>query len=110
MVRPLLCGSCGPTAGSARRVQMSIERRLIGDTLIYGIALAASRAVTFALLPVFTRVLAPAEYGSYDLATWLARALFVPAVLGIDSGVALMLQRQQSSKRNGLVSSAFAAQ
>ena len=89
---------------------MSIGRRLIGDTLIYGIALAVSRAVAFVLLPVFTRVFTAAEYGSYDLATSLTRALFVPAVLGIDVGIALILQRRDSARQGRAVSSALAAQ
>jgi O-antigen/teichoic acid export membrane protein len=89
---------------------MSVGRRLIGDTLIYGIALAVSRAVTFALLPVFTRVFTVAEYGSYDLATSLTRALFVPAVLGIDVGVALMVQQRDSVGQGRAVSSALTAQ
>jgi len=89
---------------------MSIGRRLIGDTLVYGVALALSRGLTFALLPVFTRVLTPAEYGSYDVATSLTRALFVPAVLGIDSGIALLLRRRQGERRDTGISSALAAQ
>ena len=89
---------------------MSLGRRLIGDTVVYGTALAVSRAAAFALLPVFTRVFTVAEYGTYDLAMAFTRALFVPAVLGLDVGVALMLQRRLAGTQGRAVSSCLAAQ
>jgi len=60
--------------------------------MVYGVALAVSRAAAFALLPVFTRVFSTAQYGVYDVAMSLNRALMVPAVLGMDSGIALLLR------------------
>ena len=71
---------------------MSLGRRLIGDTVVYGIALAMSRAAAFALLPIFTRVFSAAQYGAYDVIMSLNRAMMVPAVLGMDSGIALLLR------------------
>jgi len=89
---------------------MSLGRRLVGDTLVYGLALGVSRAAAFALLPLFTRVFSPAEYGAYDLVTSFSRALLVPAVLGIDVGMALLFQGLEPGRRRRAASSALAVQ
>lgn len=38
-------------------------RSLTKQTLIYGLGTVATRFITFLLLPVYTNVLSPAEYG-----------------------------------------------
>ena len=89
---------------------MSLGRRLIGDTVIYGIALAVSRAAAFALLPVFTRLFSAAQYGVYDVAMALNRALMVPAVLGMDSGIALLLRDRDQVDQARAISSCLLVQ
>jgi len=70
---------------------MSARRRLLRDALVYGGALGLSRGALFLLLPIYARAFTPEEYGAFDLMTMLMRALFVPAVLGIDWSLSLML-------------------
>jgi O-antigen/teichoic acid export membrane protein len=89
---------------------MSLGRRLIGDTVVYGIALAVSRAAAFALLPVFTRVFSAAQYGVYDVAMALNRAMMVPAVLGTDSGIALLLRERDDVRHASAVTSCLLVQ
>ena len=89
---------------------MSLGRRLLGDTVVYGIALAISRAAAFALLPVFTRVFSAAQYGIYDVAMALNRAMMVPAVLGMDSGLVLLLRDRDPIGQARAVSSCLLSQ
>ena len=60
---------------------MTLGRRLLSDTIVYGLAYAASRGLSFALLPLFTRVFAPTDFGLFDLSMALNRTLLVLAVL-----------------------------
>jgi O-antigen/teichoic acid export membrane protein len=88
---------------------LNTARRLVGDTVLYGSALAVSRAVTFLMLPFYTRFLGAVEFGAFDIAMSLNRALFVPAALGLDSGVALALQGRDPSAQKQAAASALAA-
>jgi O-antigen/teichoic acid export membrane protein len=89
---------------------LNVARRLMGDTVLYGSALAISRAITFLLLPFYTRFLGAAEFGAFDLAMSFHRALFVPAALGLDSSVALALQGRDPPAQGQAAVSALAAQ
>ena len=84
---------------------MTVGRRLLSDTIVYGLAYAASRGLSFALLPLFTRVFAPADFGLFDISMALNRALLVLAVLGMDTGVALLLQGRDGTGQKRAVSS-----
>lgn len=44
-----------------------MKRRFIKDTLVYGAATVFSRGLSFLALPVYTRILAPADYGAMDM-------------------------------------------
>lgn len=89
---------------------MGVGRRLVGDTIVYGLAYAASRGLSFALLPIFTRAFAPADFGLFDLSLSLNRAFLVLAVLGMDTGVALLLQGRDGEAQRRAVSSYFLAE
>jgi len=90
-------------------VGMGLGRRLASDTLVYGTAYAVSRALSFILLPIFTRALGAAEFGAYDLAMSLGRALSVPALLGMDNGVGVLMQRRDAEGQRRAASSCWAA-
>jgi O-antigen/teichoic acid export membrane protein len=89
---------------------VSLGRRLIGDTVVYGIVLAVSRATAFALLPVFTRVFSAAQYGVYDVIMAFNRAMMVPAVLGMDSGIAVLMLDRDGFLRARAVTSCLLVQ
>ena len=71
---------------------MSLGRRLVGDTIVYGLAFALSRALSFALLPILARVFDAGEYGAYDLSIAGSRALLVLSLWGMDTSIGLALQ------------------
>jgi O-antigen/teichoic acid export membrane protein len=69
-------GSEGPSGLSALR-----------SGAVYTIASAAPRAVGFALLPVFTRVLAPSAYGQLSVALSVISVAMILFALGFDVAV-----------------------
>jgi O-antigen/teichoic acid export membrane protein len=80
---PAAAGGRGAGDGEPRGL-----RGLLKDSALYGLGAIASRFVGFLLLPVYTRLFAPAEYGVLDLLTTTSVVLFMLAELQIVSGVA----------------------
>ncbi len=62
-------------------------RRLASDTLIYGLGSVANQALSFLLLPLYTRYLTPADYGTLALIGAGGSILSLVAALGIHSGL-----------------------
>ncbi len=60
------------------------ETSALRSGLVYTIASAAPRAVGFALLPVFTRVLSPSEYGQLSVALSVTAVASILFALGFD--------------------------
>lgn len=89
---------------------MSIGRRLVGDTLIFGFAMVAARGVSLILLPMYTRFLGTAEYGAFDLLMSLNRALFIPASLGMDSGLAIAWRGTDAAEQRRVSASCLVVQ
>ena len=56
----------------------------VRDSLIYGIASILSRSLGLLLLPVYTRILNPQDYGVLDLIT--TAALFINLVIVLEVG------------------------
>jgi O-antigen/teichoic acid export membrane protein len=89
---------------------MTVGRRLLSDTIVYGLAYAASRGLSFALLPILTRAFTPADFGLFDLSMSLNRALLVLVVRGMDTGFALLLQGRDDHAQRSAVSSYLLAE
>ena len=64
-----------------------VMRRLASDTVVYGLGSVASQAVAFLLLPLYTRYLTPADYGTLALVGAAGNVLPLIAALGIHSGL-----------------------
>ena len=65
-------------------------RRVAGASAIYGLANFGVRALNFLLLPLYTRYLAPTDYGLIALAETFAAFLALVIGLGFDSGLQRM--------------------
>jgi len=63
-------------------------RSLLSETLVYGVGVVATRFVWFLLMPVYTRLFPPQEYGLLDSLYTTSVLLFIVAELQIMSGVA----------------------
>jgi O-antigen/teichoic acid export membrane protein len=63
---------------------MSGSKRLVRDTLVYGVATVVSQMTSFILLPVYTRALTPHDYGYLELLQLVVdfTGLFVTMRLG----------------------------
>ena len=88
---------------------MNLGRRLASDALVYGAAYAVSRGLSFILLPILTRALGATEFGAYDLTTSLGRALTIPALLGTDNGIGVLMQRRDAEGQRLAASSCWVA-
>jgi O-antigen/teichoic acid export membrane protein len=65
-------------------------RRSVASGGVYAVAAAGQRALTFLLLPIYTRVLSPAEYGRVALLASISALVYV--VLGTGFDFALIRQ------------------
>jgi O-antigen/teichoic acid export membrane protein len=83
-------------------------RRLSRDSLIYGFGSILGRAVSFLMLPIYTRYLLPADYGVLQL---LDMAVDISAILftaGLTAGMSLFyFQTTSEDERNDIVTTAF---
>lgn len=63
-------------------------RAFLKDSVIYAIPALLSRGLSLFLVPLYTRVLSPADYGSLDLLTVFAGIINLTIALEISQGVA----------------------
>lgn len=66
----------------------TILRQAIGHSLQYGAASLIARATSLVLVPVYTRVLAPTDYGQLDLLTAFGSLIQLTAALEVSQGLA----------------------
>ena len=79
---------------------------LIKNTLIFGIGLLGSKFVQFILLPYFTNVLTPEEYGIIDLVITFAN-LMIPIVTVNLADAVLRFGLSQNVKKEELLENSF---
>jgi O-antigen/teichoic acid export membrane protein len=66
------------------------------DALVYGVLDVANRFVGIFLIPLYTRVLVPAEYGILDLVLTLVSIVYVVWSVGLDSALSYRYNRVDS--------------
>lgn len=79
--------------------------RLGHDAAVYGLAMAAQKAVWLVLLPVYARSFTPSEYGQFEW--WLSAAVLLGGFLmfGLDSATTLLLMRHGQSRAGRIAAS-----
>ena len=81
---------------------MSVRRKLIVDTLLYGAGDVLTKAIAFVLIPLYTNALIPAEYGVYQLLVLFVTVTMVFAMSGMN--VALfkhfVVAREEKQRRD----------
>ena len=60
-------------------------RQLGQESLVYGLAGVVSKFIGFFLVPIYTRIFSPADYGVMGLITTTMAAVSIFVVLGLDS-------------------------
>ena len=75
--------------------------RLLRDSVVYGISTAFARGVQLLLVPVYTRILGPAEFGVVDMVVVFGALVNLTVALEISQGVARYLAdaRDEPSRR-----------
>ena len=64
---------------------MSRLRQLGRDSLVYGLGAILAKGIGFFLLPVYTRIFSPTDYGTIEMLTVIASFLAAILVMGMDS-------------------------
>lgn len=67
---------------------MSILQNFIKDSVFYMIPGILSRGIGFFLLPLYTRILSPADYGAFDLFMVLGSLISLTVALEVSQGLA----------------------
>ena len=60
-------------------------KQLGKDSLIYGIGGTLAKSLSFFLLPVYTSIFSPADYGTIEMLTVISSLLSAILVMGMDS-------------------------
>lgn len=68
---------------------MSVLKKLLGETLIYGLSVALSSLVGFFLLPIYTRSFTPSEYGAIAMVNTSTTLIGIFVVFGLDNSSAI---------------------
>jgi len=83
-------------------------RRLGRDAIVYGAGVVLSRAVSFLLLPVYTRYLSPADFGLLQLLQILIDVVSIAVSAGTTAGVLrFYFKAPTEEERNRVVITAF---
>jgi O-antigen/teichoic acid export membrane protein len=75
-----------------------VFRQVIRDSAVYGLAQILVRGLSIFLLPIFTRVLSPREYGVLDILTVFASFAGVAVALEVTQGMARSLADADTEK------------
>src|SRR5215470_2674939 len=79
---------------------MSRLKQLGKDSLIYGLGAVVAKGVGFLLLPVYTRIFPPADYGTIEMLSTIAGFLSALLAMGMDSAQSLYFyQCKQDGKQ-----------
>src|SRR2546421_6942379 len=83
-------------------------RRVGRDTVIYGSAILLTKLASFLMLPIYTRYLTPADYGTLQLITTTLDAVEIFAGAGLVSGIFYLFHKADTEgDRRAVLSSAF---
>jgi O-antigen/teichoic acid export membrane protein len=87
---------------------VSFVRLFLRDSAIYTVPTIISRGLSFLLIPIYTRVLSPANYGSFDLLMLYGSLVSATIVFQVSQGVGRFYADEQDDDRKVLyASSAF---
>lgn len=68
-----------------------MKQGLLRDTLVYGVSAILSRGLSFIVLPIYTRILSPADYGALDMITVVGSLANLVVALEVTQGLVRFL-------------------
>jgi len=80
---------------------------LARDTVVYGVLDVTNRLVAVFLVPLYTRLLVPADFGAVDLATTFITVMYALVMFGMDSAVTHHYNTSAESERRSFTSTAL---
>ncbi len=78
---------------------MNKYKKLVSDTGIMALGTFGSKLLVFLLMPLYTALLSPSEYGTAELITGTANLIMPFACMGITTGIFRFAAEQNSNKR-----------
>jgi O-antigen/teichoic acid export membrane protein len=86
----------------------TVNRQLGKNALIYGLGMILSRAASFIMLPVYTHLLTPDDYGILNLLQLTQDIVVILLAAGVANGVLrFYFKADTQDERNGVVVTAF---
>jgi O-antigen/teichoic acid export membrane protein len=79
---------------------MSRLKQLSKDSLIYGIGGAVGRGISFFLLPIYTRILTPVDYGKIEMMGVVVSLLTAFLSIGMDSAQSFYFFQQKANGKD----------
>src|SRR5512141_2230581 len=86
--------------GTAQRTSL---RRLGRDTAIYSLGVVLARAVSFFMLPVYTRYLTTSDYGVLSLLDMTVEIASILFVAGVTAGMSLFYYQTTDEYERGTI-------
>ena len=82
---------------------MSLIKSFSKDTLYYGVGNAIKKLISFLLLPLYTRVLTPSDYGILDTVGTGVMILTILFGLGVTDGGSRYYYETEDKKEKGTI-------
>jgi O-antigen/teichoic acid export membrane protein len=82
---------------------MSRLKQLGKDSLVYGVGVILARGIGFFLLPVYTRIFTPEDYGAIEMLSVVASLLSAVLVMGMDSAQSFYFYEQKKNGKEGQI-------
>ena len=82
-------------------------KKLISNTAVLGIGVFASKFLVFLMMPFYTGILSPDEYGTADLISQTANLLIPLACIGITDAIFRFAMDKEGDRRAVLTSGLF---
>ena len=64
---------------------MSLLKRLANDSFVYGLGGVIANGITFFLLPIYTRIFSPSEYGTIEMLVIISNFISYLLIFGMDT-------------------------
>jgi O-antigen/teichoic acid export membrane protein len=85
---------------------MGTIKKLLSDSVVYGLAGAISRSINIFLVPVYTKIFTPADYGIINLVNNFYTLVFILTSLSLDTAVyRWYFEKEDSQYRHKVVGS-----
>ncbi|MEW6442067.1 MAG: polysaccharide biosynthesis C-terminal domain-containing protein [bacterium] len=96
--------------GNAAKAEMAQEgKTLVRHSMVYGLGIILNRLIGFIMIPIYTRLLTPADYGTLELLGLSTDIIGMVISVGIANAMyRFYFEFEDERERNAVISTAFA--